>query len=65
MILVCALRDYRGDKENLICVLDPEREDCFFLRYPQYNINLDHFLDGTLLAVYEYKEESHEPETMP
>ena len=65
MILVCPLRDYRGDIENLICVIDSEFEECFFPRSPQYNISLDHLLDGTLLAVYEYKEVSHEPETLP
>ena len=64
MKLVCELRDYRGDKESLICVIDPKSEDCFFPGEPRYNLNLDRLLDGTLLAIYECKEAAYEPEVL-
>ena len=56
MKLVCDLRDYRGDKEDLICVIDPKSCQCFWPKSSNTTVGLKKLLDGTLLAVYEHKE---------
>lgn len=56
MKLVCDLRDYRGDKEDLICVIDPGECICYDPNDNSEKIYLQNLLDGELLAVYYHKD---------
>lgn len=56
MKLVCELRDYRGNKSDLICVIDTKSCQCFWPEITSTQVHLSKLLDGTLLAVYEHKE---------
>lgn len=61
MKLVCELRDYRGDKTHLICVIDPRSCRSFWPKTTGAQVQLSKLLDGSLLAVYEHEEVPHEP----
>ena len=55
MKLVCDLRDYRGDMENLICVIDTENNTVCWPKMVGANVNVKSLVDGHLLAVYIHK----------
>lgn len=56
MKLICDLRDYRGDKEDLICVIDPKECICYSPENTQEEISLKNLLDGEQFAVYYHKD---------
>ena len=62
MELVCDLRDYYGDAENLICVIDPKDERVCWPRHVDASVDVKALLEGRLLAIYMHKEVPYEPE---
>ena len=62
MELVCNLRDYHGDVENLICVIDPKEKRVCWPGHAGACVDIDALLEGRLMAIYTYKEVPHEPE---
>lgn len=55
MELVCDLRDYNGDVENLICVIDTKNNIVCWPKMVDASVNLQSMVDGHLLAVYIHK----------
>ena len=62
MELVCNLRDYHGDVENLICVIDPKEERICWPRRAGASVDIKALLEDRLMAIYIHKEAPYEPE---
>lgn len=55
MKLVCDLRDYRGDADNLLCVIDTKNSTVCWPNAAGANVDVKSLLEGRLLAIYIHK----------
>lgn len=62
MELVCNLLDYYGDVEDLICIIDPQKEQVCWPKRADASVSVRSLLEGRLMAIYTYKEVPYEPE---